>query len=147
MTLLPPFLRSWLRDVGGRAWLVLAAVVAIVGFIELLTPLHKHLSWLALVVIALAGIVVLGVIAYKGANLLGLAVPAAAVAVQTNVRIGGPLAVALADAPIPLDELIRIEQALPYPTVCLADADAAATIPARRSRPEIEPTAEPSAVA
>jgi hypothetical protein len=66
MTLLPPFLRSWLRDVGGRAWLVLAAVVAVVGFIQLLTPLHRHLSWLALVVIALIGIVILAIITYKG---------------------------------------------------------------------------------
>jgi outer membrane murein-binding lipoprotein Lpp len=65
MSVLPAFLRSWLRDVGGRAWLALATVVAGVGFIQLLTPLHKHLSWLTLFVLALVGIVVLGVIAYK----------------------------------------------------------------------------------
>jgi hypothetical protein len=44
-------------------------------------------------------------------NLPGLAVPAAAVAVQTSARIGGPLADALEEAPAPLDMLIEIEEA------------------------------------
>jgi hypothetical protein len=66
MTFLPSFLRSWLRDVGGRAWIALATLVAVVGLIQLWSPLHKHLSWLALAVVALAGIAILSVIAYKG---------------------------------------------------------------------------------
>ena len=68
-------------------------------------------------------------------NLAGLAIPAAAVTVQSSARVGGPLAAALHDAPAPLGTLIRIEEALPYPSVSLARAAAAATMRILRELP------------
>jgi hypothetical protein len=55
-----------------------------------------------------------------------LAVPAVTVAVQTGGPIGQILAGALRDADVSLQTLIATEQAIPYPTVALAAADAVA---------------------
>ena len=60
------------------------------------------------------------------ADLPGLGVPAVAVAVQTGGPVGQILAQVLRDAVVSLQTLITIEQAIPYPTVTLAAADAVA---------------------
>ena len=69
------------------------------------------------------------------ADLAELAIPAAAVAVQTRASIGDLLAAVLVDAPVQLEDLIRIEEALPYPSVTLARADLAAAERIRRELP------------
>jgi hypothetical protein len=79
-----------------------------------------------------------------GQHLAGLAVPASAVAIQASARIGEPPAAALQEMPIPLDALIEIQEALPYPSVALAHADAAATTRIRR---ELPPRTEPGTIA
>lgn len=68
-------------------------------------------------------------------DLAGLAISAAAVAVQTSSAVGALLASALFDAPATLDDLIKVEQALPYPSVAVAAADLAATQRIRRELP------------
>jgi tetratricopeptide (TPR) repeat protein len=55
-------------------------------------------------------------------DLANLAIPAAQVAVQTWAGLGGLLVDALQDAPASLEALTRIEGALPYPSVILAEA-------------------------
>ena len=57
-------------------------------------------------------------------DLPGLAIPAVEVAVQTAGRLGGILARVLSDVDAPLEILVQIEEAIPYPTVALAEADA-----------------------
>ncbi len=69
------------------------------------------------------------------ADLARMAIPAANVAVQTSPRIGDLLADALADAPIAFDDLVRIKEALPYPSVAIAAADLATTLRVRRELP------------
>jgi tetratricopeptide (TPR) repeat protein len=70
------------------------------------------------------------------ADLARLAVPAADVAIQTSARVGVLLARALSDAPATVEELVAIEEELPYPIVTLAMADLAA---AQRIRRELPP--------
>lgn len=70
------------------------------------------------------------------AYLAGLALPAAEVAVQTQPRVGPLLTAALSGAPAALEELITIEEGLPYPSVALARADLAATQRIRRELPQ-----------
>ena len=66
------------------------------------------------------------------ADLTGLAIPAANVAVQTSARVGVLLAAALSDASATLEDLIKIEQALPYPSVAVASAHLATAQRIRR---------------
>jgi hypothetical protein len=61
------------------------------------------------------------------ADLVNLAVPAVRVAVQTGGPLGQLLADVLADADLPMDRLIMIHEAIPYPTLMLAAADAVVT--------------------
>ena len=68
-------------------------------------------------------------------NLAELAVPAAQVAVQTRSELGGLLAAALWEVPLPLKVLARIAPALPYPSVALAEASAAVVLKGRESLP------------
>ena len=68
-------------------------------------------------------------------DLAHLAVPAAQVALQTRSALGVLLASALQDAPAPLDVLIDVAKALPYPSVVLARAALAVTLRVRRSLP------------
>jgi tetratricopeptide (TPR) repeat protein len=70
------------------------------------------------------------------ADLTGLAIPAAEVAVQTSAWVGVLLAAALSDAPAALGDLIRIEKAMPYPSVSLATADLVAAQRIRRELPQ-----------
>jgi hypothetical protein len=69
------------------------------------------------------------------ADLAGLAAAAAEVAVQTQARVGVLLAGALASAPAAVHDLIRIKEALPYPSVVLTAADLAVTMRIRRELP------------
>ena len=69
------------------------------------------------------------------ADLAGLAVPAAEVTIATQPRTGALLARALADAPAALEDLTRIEQALPYPSVAVANAHLALVLRIRRELP------------
>ena len=78
------------------------------------------------------------------ADLAHLAMPAAQVALQTRSDLGRLLAEALQDASAPQDVLIDVAEALPYPTVVLAQAHVAATMRVRRSLP---PDADPATVA
>jgi hypothetical protein len=64
-----------------------------------------------------------------------LAAAAAEVAVQTQARVGVLLAGALASAPAVVHDLIRIKEALPYPSVVLTAADLAVTMRIRRELP------------
>jgi tetratricopeptide (TPR) repeat protein len=57
------------------------------------------------------------------ADLAGLGVPAVGVAVQTGGSLGQILARVLGDADATLETLTGIEEAIPFPTVALADAD------------------------
>ena len=61
------------------------------------------------------------------ADLAGLGVSAVEVAVQTGGLLGRVLAEVLGDAAAPAEELIMIQQAIPYPTLVLAAADAEVT--------------------
>jgi tetratricopeptide (TPR) repeat protein len=70
------------------------------------------------------------------ADLSGLGVHAIAVAVQTGGRLGGILADVVSDAAAPLETLIQIEEAIPYPTVVLAEADAVLAERISRMLPE-----------
>ena len=78
------------------------------------------------------------------ADLAHLAMPAAQVALQTRSDLGRLLANALQDASAPQDVFMQVVEALPYPTVVLAQAHLAATIRVRRSLP---PDADPATVA
>jgi len=78
------------------------------------------------------------------ADLAHLAVPAAQVALQTRSALGMLLASALQDAPASQDVLIRVAEALPYPSVVLARAALAVTLRVRRSLPA---DADPATVA
>lgn len=73
-----------------------------------------------------------------------LAVPASKVALQTSADVGVLLAEAVQRAPAPLDILIGIAQALPYPSVTLAQADLAVTM---RIRSMLPPDGDPFAAA
>jgi hypothetical protein len=64
-----------------------------------------------------------------------LAAAAAEVAVQTQARVGVLLAGALAGALAAVHDLIRIKEALPYPSVVLTAADLAVTMRIRRELP------------
>ena len=68
-------------------------------------------------------------------NLGGLAIPAAQAAIQTRAELSGLLAEALADAPASLEVLIGLAEALPYPSVVLAQAHLAVTWRIRQSLP------------
>ncbi len=74
------------------------------------------------------------------ADLVHLAAAAATVALQTRSDMAALLAAALADAPVQPGELARIVDALPYPSVVLAEAALAATWRIRESLP---PDADP----
>jgi hypothetical protein len=76
------------------------------------------------------------------ADLPGLGVPAVEVAVQTGGLLGRVLAEVLEDADAPLEELISIEETIPFPTLVLAAADAAVTGRIARSLPQNVPPAE-----
>ncbi len=69
------------------------------------------------------------------ADLAHLAIPAALVALETRSALGILLASALQDAPASQDALIDVADALPYPSVALAQADLAVTMRVRRSLP------------
>ena len=69
------------------------------------------------------------------ADLAGLAIPAANVAIQTSAQVGTLLAAALSDAPATLGDLIKIAEALPYPSVAVALAGLAAVQRIRRELP------------
>jgi hypothetical protein len=56
-------------------------------------------------------------------NLPGLGIPAVEVAVQTPGPVGEIFADVAGDSDVPLETLIQIEEAIPYPTVTLARAD------------------------
>jgi tetratricopeptide (TPR) repeat protein len=77
-------------------------------------------------------------------DLAGLAIAASQVAVRTRSDVGILLAQALADAPATVPDLIRIAEALPYPSLALAHADAAVT---QRVHRELPPGTEPRVVA
>jgi tetratricopeptide (TPR) repeat protein len=62
------------------------------------------------------------------ANATELAIPAADVAIQTQAKVGELLASALRDAPATLESLIEIAEAMPFPSVALAQADLAVTL-------------------
>jgi DNA polymerase III delta prime subunit len=55
----------------------------------------------------------------------GLAVPAVKAAVRTGGAIGEALARVVVDVPTEWDELVRVKEAIPYPTLTLANADLA----------------------
>ncbi len=55
------------------------------------------------------------------ADLPGLGLPAVEVAVQTPGGLGAIIAAVLSDADVPLEILMQIEEAIPYPTVALAE--------------------------
>lgn len=76
------------------------------------------------------------------ADLAGLGVPAVEVAVQTGGLLGRVMATVLFDADAPLGELITIQQAIPYPTLTLAAADAAVAERIVRNLPDDLPPAE-----
>ena len=78
------------------------------------------------------------------ADLAHLVVPAAQVALQTRSALGALLATAVQDAPAPQDVLIHVADALPYPSVVLAQAHLAATLRVYRSLPA---DADPAMVA
>jgi hypothetical protein len=78
------------------------------------------------------------------ADLARLAIPAAQVALQTRSALGRLLATALQDAPAPQDALIHVADALPYPSVVLAQAHLAATLRVYRTLPA---EADPAMVA
>ena len=61
------------------------------------------------------------------ADLPGLGVPAVDVAVQTPGPVGGILADVAGTCDATLETLVRIEEAIPYPTITLARADLALT--------------------
>ena len=69
------------------------------------------------------------------ADLAGLAVPAAEVAIATQPRAGAVLAEALEDAPATVEDLARIAEALPYPSVAAAGAHLAVVLRIRRELP------------
>ena len=69
------------------------------------------------------------------ADLAGMALPAATVAVQTRAEVGALLASALSDAPATLGDLIKIEDALPFPSLAVDIANLAATQRIRRELP------------
>ena len=62
------------------------------------------------------------------ADLPGLGVPAVDVAVQTSGPVGEILAEVATTCDVPLETLIRIEKAIPYPTIALARADMVLTV-------------------
>ena len=64
-----------------------------------------------------------------------LAVPAARASIQTRAELGDVLADALADAPAPPGVLADIAEALPYPSVVLAQANVAITLRVRQALP------------
>jgi hypothetical protein len=70
------------------------------------------------------------------ADLAGLGVPAIEVAVQAGGPVGQVLRAVLADAPASLEELIIIQEAIPYPTLVLAAADATVTERIMRDLPD-----------
>lgn len=61
------------------------------------------------------------------ADLPGLGIPAVDVAIRTGGPMGAILADVLTDADAPLETLIEIEEAIPFPTVALAQADVTLT--------------------
>ncbi|WP_206664257.1 hypothetical protein, partial [Thermomonospora catenispora] len=75
------------------------------------------------------------------ADLNALAPAAIVVAVQTGTRLGDLLATVLADVPAELDDLQRIADMIPYPTVALATAAATVT---RRIRDLLPPDTDPA---
>jgi tetratricopeptide (TPR) repeat protein len=77
-------------------------------------------------------------------DLAHLALPAAAVAVQTRAELGGVLETAVQDAPASLEELAEIADAMPYPSLVLARASLAIT---ERVRSSLPPESEPQIVA
>ncbi|WP_272499213.1 tetratricopeptide repeat protein [Actinomadura litoris] len=77
-------------------------------------------------------------------DLVGLADAAIVVAVQTGARLGDLLAGVLEDVPVGMEDLQRIAEQIPYPTVALAAADAAAT---RRVREILPADADPADIA
>jgi tetratricopeptide (TPR) repeat protein len=70
------------------------------------------------------------------ADLAGLAVAAAEVAIQTEPQVGMLLADGLANAPATLHDLVRIAETMPYPSVAVAGAQLAVTL---RIRSELPP--------
>ena len=78
------------------------------------------------------------------ADIAGLAIPAADVAVQTQPRVGTLLASALSGAPATLEDLTTIEEALPYPSIAIAQADLAVT---QRIRHELPPGTDKQTIA
>ena len=68
-------------------------------------------------------------------DLGGLTLPAAQTAIQTRPELGSVLAEALADVPASLTTLMGIAEALPYPSVVLAQADVAVTSRVRQMLP------------
>jgi len=69
------------------------------------------------------------------ANLAGLATAAIDMAIQTQAKMGALLASVLRSAPATLQDLIRIKEAMLYPSVVLAAADLAVTHQIRRELP------------
>ncbi len=78
------------------------------------------------------------------ADLARLAIPPANVPVQTSSQVGALLTAALSDAPPTLEDLITIEETLPYPSVAIASADLAA---AQRIRRELPPGTDKQIIA
>jgi tetratricopeptide (TPR) repeat protein len=74
------------------------------------------------------------------ADLAGLALPAAAVTVQTLAGLGGLLTAELREAPVPLEDLARIAAGLPDQSLALGEATLAAVSRMRQSLP---PDADP----
>ncbi len=76
------------------------------------------------------------------ADLSGLGVPAVQVAAQTGGGLGRVLADVLGDARAALKTLIQVQEAIPYPTAALAEANAVVTgrinqkLPADTTQPE-----------
>ena len=68
-------------------------------------------------------------------DLGGLTLPAAQAAIQTRPELGSVLAEALADVPASLTTLMGIAEALPHPSVVLAQADVAVTARVRQMLP------------
>ncbi len=77
-------------------------------------------------------------------DLVRLADAAIVVAVQTGTRLGDLLAGVLEDVPVGTEDLQRIAEQMPYPTVALASAGAAAT---RRVRELLPADADPADLA
>ncbi|MFI0412337.1 tetratricopeptide repeat protein [Actinomadura sp. 3N508] len=77
-------------------------------------------------------------------DLAGLARAAIVVAERTGTRLGDLLADVLRDVPATLEDLRRIAERIPYPTVALATADAVVT---RRVRDLLPADADPAEVA